>query len=341
MDESTMPKFQIWKGKSVKIIIQFFIGVVILLWILKMSDQSRVIGIIMSLNFLNLVYASAMFIIASFMVALALYWVLRGSQMKLSLRNTSLASFAGQLLSDLTPARTGYFATPFILNRIDGTSIESGMIGVATTGIVNFAVKAVLCIVALAYFGWLLPLDEAMVASVIFGALALLAGAIVLALIVWEKRFEKRLQELKKFPLIGGFLSKIASKLINTQEKAQKSRKQLKQVTFFIIASVIANGAANYIISTTIFVNTPTLLDFILMVPLMSALMYIPVTIAGLGTQEGGYVILLMLMGQPMDKAVAFALVSRLLFTGTDIIGIHPLIKAGISLTKAGKSNDL
>jgi uncharacterized membrane protein YbhN (UPF0104 family) len=57
--------------------------------------------------------------------------------------------------------------------------------------------------------------------------------------------------------------------------------------------------------------------------------MYIPVTIAGLGVQETGYVLLLTSLGMPFDTAVAFALLARVLFTGTDIIGLPALMKVG------------
>ena len=69
------------------------------------------------------------------------------------------------------------------------------------------------------------------------------------------------------------------------------------------------------------------------MVSIGSALMYLPVTIAGLGVQEAGYVIILQTVFKiPMSEALAFALIARALFTGTDIIGIFPLLKIGLKV---------
>jgi len=62
---------------------------------------------------------------------------------------------------------------------------------------------------------------------------------------------------------------------------------------------------------------------------LVSAFNFIPITVAGLGIQETGYVILLGLMGVSLEKAVAFTLINRLLFMTTDMIGLVPLIKIG------------
>ena len=54
---------------------------------------------------------------------------------------------------------------------------------------------------------------------------------------------------------------------------------------------------------------------------------FISITVAELGIQEAGYVILLGLLGVPIERAAAFTLINRLLFTVTDMIGP---IKIGI-----------
>jgi hypothetical protein len=64
-----------------------------------------------------------------------------------------------------------------------------------------------------------------------------------------------------------------------------------------------------------------------------SALTYIALTIAGLGVQEAGYVLLHILLALPLStinpRLVAFALITRALFTGTDIISFSSLLKVG------------
>ena len=77
------------------------------------------------------------------------------------------------------------------------------------------------------------------------------------------------------------------------------------------------------------------LIDFFFIAAFASVLTYIPITIAGLGVQEAGYVLLLhVLLGLPLSainpRLVAFALITRVLFTGTDMIGVSPLLKVGL-----------
>jgi uncharacterized membrane protein YbhN (UPF0104 family) len=97
---------------------------------------------------------------------------------------------------------------------------------------------------------------------------------------------------------------------------------------------VVANALALQFISDGLGFGSPSLIEFVFIATLVSSLMYVPFTIAGLGIQETGYVLLLTLLGMPFETAVAFALLTRALFTGTDIIGLPVLIKIGFKNIK-------
>jgi len=57
-----------------------------------------------------------------------------------------------------------------------------------------------------------------------------------------------------------------------------------------------------------------------------------------------GYVILLSLLVLPLSviepKLLAFVLITRILFTGTDIIGLSPLIEVGIKPENSATPQD-
>ena len=102
-----------------------------------------------------------------------------------------------------------------------------------------------------------------------------------------------------------------------------------------IILSILANATALYFIFNGIWYPSLHLIDFFFIAAFASVLTYIPITIAGLGVQEAGYVLLLhVLLELPLSainpRLVAFALITRALFTGTDMIGISPLLKTGL-----------
>jgi hypothetical protein len=66
--------------------------------------------------------------------------------------------------------------------------------------------------------------------------------------------------------------------------------------------------------------------------PLTAVFMYVPLTFAGLGIQEAAYVFLLTSIGAPLETALTFALLVRLIATTTDLIGLPPLIKTGTGI---------
>jgi len=313
-----------------KVLIQLMIGLAVLLWLLQLADATKVLTSISTVDPLYLAAATVAFIAASTMIALALFVSLKRIGAKTRISDAILASFSGQLLSDVTPARSGYFLTSFILNRMDGTPNKSGMACVVTTGAMNFFVKAALSLIALAYFVRVLPLNPTIVNALLAGISLLAAGGIGLLMLLWGKRLPRIFDNLKKLPVFGKAVGRIVDALNNLQEEAEKVNGSLGLIAFLVLLSILANSTALYFISEALGSGSPILLDFMLIVPLVSAFNFVPVTIAGLGIQETSYVVLLVLLGTPLEKAVAFTLINRLLFTATDTIGLVPLFKIGI-----------
>jgi len=347
MDEQTSQsptvgsRWQILRQVRKKTIVQLIVGVAILLWLLQLANIHETFTAILAVNVLNVAGAAVCFILSSTLVALALYVPLRETNPSASVRQVVMASFSGQLLSDVTPARSGYFITPIFLNRLAGIPVEQGMAGVLATGGINAFSKAVICTIGLGYFISFLPLPPAVVNSLLVGIGILLIGGTVLLLMMWERRMSKLVVKLEKLPLVGSKLRSFTEMFANVQKEGQKVRRSLVVVALLIFGSLLVNSFALYAIFLGLGFTSLNLLDFFLMASFASALTYVPITIAGLGVQETGYVILLsLLLGLPISvvdpKLLAFALITRALFTGTDIIGLSPLIKVGLK-PDAGK----
>jgi uncharacterized protein (TIRG00374 family) len=322
------------KFGRVKIVIQLIVGVAILLWLLQLANSSEVFATILEFNPVNLIGAVAFFITASTFVALALCTTLRRSNPDAPLRQMLMASFAGQLLSDVTPVRSGYFLTPVFLDQLADIPVEKGMTGVLATGGINSFVKVLVCLVGLGYFTSYLPLPPEITNSLLVGIIVLLVAGVFLMLVMWDKRFSQLVVKLERIPLIGKRLTKFTEMFKNVQNEGRKIRYSLIFVAAFILLSILANATALYFVFTGVWYPSLHLIDFFFVAAFASVLTYIPVTIAGLGVQEAGYVLLLqILLGLPLStinpNLVAFALITRALFTGTDIIGITPLLKAG------------
>jgi uncharacterized protein (TIRG00374 family) len=320
---------------SKKLVIQLVIGVATILWLIQLGNLNEVLATILQINPLYIAGAVAFFVTASTFVAFALCTTIRNSNPDVPLRHMIMASFAGQLLSDVTPVRSGYFMTPVFLKQLANVPVESGMAGVLATGGVNSLVKVVLSLAGLAYFTSRLSLPAEVTSALYVGVIVLIVAGTFLILLMRERRFSRLVAKVEKIPLIGKKFREFTEMFNNVQTEGRKIRLSLIIVAILILLSVLANAAGLYLVFHGVWYPSLSLLDFFFMACFASVLTYIPITIAGLGVQEAGYVLMLHLLhGLPLSPVnpsfVAFALITRVLFTGTDIIGIGPLLKVGL-----------
>lgn len=317
-------------NKLQRVIIQLLISGVILAWLLNLSDATKVWESILTVNPTYMLVAIFALIIGSMMIAFALYISLRNMGLKTQLKDAILASFGGQLLSDVTPARSGYFLTPFLLQKIDGTPVELSMTSVVTTGAMNFLVKAGLSLIALLYFVKALSLDPTLINALLIGISLLIVCGIGLMVLMLGRRISNVFKIIKKAPLLGKAMGQVVDVLNSIQDEAHRAKEAFALVGLFIFMSIFFNAVAMNFISEGLSLGPLTILDFLLIVPLISAFGFVPMTAAGLGVQEAGYVMLLTLSGTRLENATAFALIVRLLAIATDAIGLPPLLKAGL-----------
>jgi len=323
------------KLEHVKTAVKLIVGIAIILWLLQLANSSEVFAAVLKIHPINLIGAVVFFILASTFVAFSLCTTLRRSNPTVPLKDMIMASYAGQLLSDVTPVRSGYFLTPIFLKQLADIPVEQGMTAVLATGGINSIVKVAICLVGLGYFANRLPLSAEFTNAILFGVASLLIAGAFLLLIMWNTRFTKLIVKFEKTPVIGNRLKTITEMFRNVQKEGQKIKYSLIFVAALIVLSILANGTALYLIFNGVWYPSLRILDFFFIASFASVLTYIPITIAGLGVQEAGYVILLHLLhGLPLSVInpgfVAFALIARALFTGTDIIGVSTLLKAGL-----------
>jgi uncharacterized membrane protein YbhN (UPF0104 family) len=106
-----------------------------------------------------------------------------------------------------------------------------------------------------------------------------------------------------------------------------------------IISSVFIFAIGILFLSNAVDMPQPSFVDLFFMGPLAAVFMYVPVTFAGLGLQEAAYVFLLTSIGSLEPNALAFALLVRVLFIITDLIGLPALIKTGTGLVNVFNNN--
>jgi uncharacterized membrane protein YbhN (UPF0104 family) len=318
--------------RTLLIPVQVAVSLLILYLLFQNVNLSETYQALSHINIPVLGLSIAFFILSSLSIGFALHGALKATNAAPPLRITQLANFGGQLLSDVTPAKSGYFATPVLLNQLRAVPLEKGMISVMSVGAFNFFIKAAFSTIALIYFLTRINIDPTMVQAMLLGITLLLVGGIGLTVLVWTNCFSGLLQRLSKLPIIGILIRKLESLRATFSKDKVAIRKSAKTIIISILASVLFSGISLYVLAQALSLAQPTFLDMLFMGPLTAVFMYVPITFAGLGLQEAAYVFLLTNIGAPLEIALPFALLVRLLAVSTDLIGLPSLTKTSTGL---------
>lgn len=325
--------------RAIIIPIQVAVSILLLYLLFRNVDLAQAQQILSATNIPTLAVSIVFFILSSFAIGIGLHSALKATNAAPPFRTTMLANFGGQLLSDVTPAKSGYFATPVLLNQLKAVPLEKGLMSVMAVGAGNFFVKAIFSSLALLYFLYRIPatvMDSTITNALVVGIIILLICGVGLTVLVWTNYFSGFLQRLSKLPLIGRAIKKLEEiRTLFSSDKAAM-RKSIKVIVASVLGSVLFSGISLFILAQAIGMTEPTLIDFMFMGPLTAAFMYVPITFAGLGLQEAAYVFLLTgISAQPeiiLPFAVTFSLLIRLIAVTTDLVGLPPLLKTSDNL---------
>jgi len=325
--------------RPILLTIQAAVSILLLYLLFRNVDLAQAQQILQTTNLPILGVSVVFFILSSFAIGVALQSALKATDAAPSFSITMLANFGGQLLSDVTPAKSGYFATPVLLNQLKAVPIEKGLMSVMAVGAGNFFVKAIISTTALVYFIYRMPADvmnPTITNALIAGITILVIGGVGLAVLVWTNYFSGVLEKLCRLPLVGRVIKKLQDiRTLFAQDKAAL-RKSIATIVVSVLGSILFSGISLYLLAQAIGMTEPAFADLLFMGPLTAVFMYVPVTFAGLGLQEAAYVFLLSgISASPeaiMPFAVMFAVLIRLISVTTDLVGLPPLLKTSTGL---------
>jgi len=291
-------------------IIQGAIAVVIILLLLGSIDYIQASTILLHLDWTFLILAAFFYFLNNVIMAVRLKRILSHLGNKIRFRIAFLSHMSGMLLSDFTPGRSGYLYVAFALNR-KGVSMPKGIAAITSTYIYDLLFKISLAIVAVYYFyatitglpvGYILYLIVILFFLIIAGYFLIMYPGQVLQGICQRNTYLKYILDL-----------------------GEQSRAIQKISPYIISVSFIGwifRGLEWYFVARAIGGMGVSLLDSLLLNPLLTILSLIPITPAGLGIQEAGIVGLLTLLGVSLAAATAFAFLTRFMEIIIDLIGL-------------------
>ncbi len=290
-------------------ILAFSLGLLILAYIIGTLGPGRIIESVAKTRIELFLLAGLFYLVNEFIASLALKISMGGS-----LWGVWMAHMRGMLYSNATPGRVGYYYTAFSISK--GTSKStSGNIGIVTLiqG-VNFTIKVFLCITALIYISSLLSSN----ASVSYFLTVSMVPVFIVAAIGLVLYTDALNRVMEGIPLLRRFLVNV-----ELMQKASKEMelKTLAGVVFVALLSWIYMSAQWYLIAHSLGAG----IDFVtalLLQPLLTTVMFIPLSPAGLGFTEGGSAVLFSILGLSETSGVTFILLVRFNSILVDSMGL-------------------
>jgi uncharacterized protein (TIRG00374 family) len=310
--------------------IQVLAGALMLALLLYFADLGSVVTLVFQADRGYVLMAALAFIVASVFVGYSLFILLERMGYSPSAFKTVMVSIAGQLISDLTPARTGYFVTPALLGGELGVNFEDGMAAIVFTGAVQSFASVILGGIAIIYFSSYIGSGAELIALFAFGLLPVALMGVALVSVIHHTWLSKLIEYARNVPFIKPRIEQVRRAIAAFQKSGRRATGAAVQVAFFLLVAQVLNSVALYLLALSIGVLQVSPFGFVMTYAIAGFSMYAFVTVAGLGVQESMYALLLGLMGVVLDKATAIAVLARFFFTITDFIGIPYLARLGV-----------
>ena len=298
-----------FKQNSFKII-QIVLAAVIVLLLLGSVDYFQASSILLKLDWFFLLLAGLCYLVNNIIMAIRLKKILTYLGSKIRFRIAFLSHMSGMLLSDVTPGRSGYLYVGFALTK-KGVPLPRGLAAIMSTYIYDLLFKISLALVAVYYL-------YATITGVPIGYIVYLIVILLLLIIAGYYLI------MYPGPVLQTFCekNKYLQYILDLGEQSRTIQKISPYIISISFIGWVLRGLEWYFIAMAIGSVTISVVDALLLNPLLTILSLIPVTPAGLGIQEAGIVGILVLMGISLTSATAFAFLTRFIEIIIDLIGL-------------------
>lgn len=274
-----------------------------------------------------------------FLMTYRIKLVLSAMHEKIAYRAAFMSNAGGLLASDFTPARTGYFATPFLLQKNAGIPLEKGMMAIVSPQIVEFFLKAAGAAAAIMLIFYSFP-------ALANSSLLLWGGVAVMLLfcaLMYAALFIPSAVRCIRMLSFLPFVTQGCDFLSQLQEHRHKVASIFPQIAAISITVFALKGFEWWFFGMALGVQFSIPLHpyliFLVLQPLISLFQFAPFpTVAGIGLSEGSAVASMALLGVSPELAVAYMFLTRAGTILSDSIGVLELVPALSKLKAAGKS---
>jgi hypothetical protein len=306
-----------FKQNSFKIVQIILAGIIILL-LLGSIDYIQASNLLFHLDWFFLFLACICYLLNNILMSIRLKKIISYLGNKIRFRIIFLSHMSGMLLSDFTPGRSGYLYVALALNK-KGISFPKGMAAITSTYIYDLLFKIALSLIAVYYFystikgvpvGYIVYLILILLLVIVAAYFVIMYPGQVLHSLCQKNKYLKSILDL-------GVQSRTIQKIS-------------PYIIFISFLGWVLRGLEWFFVAKSLAGVSISLVQALLLNPLLTILSLIPFTPAGLGIQEAGIVGLLVLLGVSVTAAAAFAFLTRFIEILIDLIGLKSFFSLDI-----------
>lgn len=308
--------------KAIKVIVETILGIAIIGFLLYRLDIVEVISVLGDVNLYYFIIASFFYLGLNFLLAARLCYLLRQFGYRVNFPGVFFSHMGGMMVGDVTPGRSGYLLTPHFLNRNGGYRLTDGLACIFAPQGVEFVLKVAGAVIAVFYISSMAALSRGVVAIIGMGIVFLLIIGVFMLMVSWKNEdFSRRF--FGRMPFLRSYVGYLAS----FKERSAEVKGSLDVILLIYFAGWFFAGAQWYFLGKALGIEL-SFLAFFLLHPLVTLLMFIPLTPAGLGFMEGGVVMAFSLLGVSPSIGLAFSVLARASILAVDILGLRAVLSS-------------
>src|SRR5659263_40410 len=308
--------------KKLHLFIQIIIGISIIAFILNKLGLHEVFIVLKKTDMFYFVLSCLSYLFLNLILASRLSYLLTKTGHEIKFRDVFLSHMGGMIIGDLTPGRSGYFLTPSILKKKAGIPITEGMACIFAPQGIEFILKVAGAIAAIIYLSYYLNIEKNFIIYSGIGSVILLIVGILMLLVSWNN--EKMTSKfLGKIP----FLNKFTGNLSSFKDRSILIKNSLNMILMLYLIGWLFAALQWYLLGKAIGIDI-SFFSFFLLHPLITILMFVPLSPAGLGLMEGGIILVFSFFGVSPALGMVFSVLVRISILVVDIIGLKTVITA-------------
>lgn len=308
--------------KKTGTLIQIILGIAIIAFILRKLNINEVLSVLGETDLLFFVLACAAYLGLNFVLSSRLFYLLTKIGYEINYLPVFFSHMGGMIVGDITPGRSGYFLTPPILKRNAGVRATDGMACIFAPQGIEFILKVGGAIAAVLYISALSGAGGNFLIPVGIGAVLLLTAGISMLIISWHTE-RMTLRFFERLP----FFRKFTEKLSFFKERSIQIKGSIKAILILYMVGWFFAALQWFYLGKALGIEL-SLFAFFLLHPLITILMFVPVSPAGLGLMEGGIILVFSLLGISPAMGLAFSVLVRVSILLVDMIGLRTVIAA-------------